>query len=147
MRKHYVGKNVFGADAKECRVTSKYGTDFIYRVDDKIWIPPLPSPEFDPFKIINFQKDENRPAGKLYYYLYPTGEFNVAPIEGTRMANSSSTSPCTIWASVSSPIELTVEKGRVVKIEGGVDARVLRDFLETYGDENAYMCPAGLRGR
>jgi 2,5-dihydroxypyridine 5,6-dioxygenase len=43
---------------------------------------------------------------------------------------------------LSSPIELTVQKGRVVNIEGGADARVLRDFLETYGDENAYMCPA-----
>jgi 2,5-dihydroxypyridine 5,6-dioxygenase len=142
VRKHYVGKNVFGAGAKECRVTSKYGTDFIYRVDDKIWIPPLPSPEFDPFKIINFQKDENRPAGKLYYYLYPTGEFNVAPIEGT--ANGKLVIDLTMHhlGLLSSPIELTVQKGRVVKIEGGADARVLRDFLETYGDENAYMCPA-----
>ena len=40
------------------------------------------------------------------------------------------------------PIELTVEKGRVVKIEGGAEARILRDYLEVYGDENAYMCPA-----
>ncbi|MGA9512107.1 MAG: hypothetical protein WBV51_00855, partial [Pseudolabrys sp.] len=38
--------------------------------------------------------------------------------------------------------ELTVEKGRVVKIEGGPEARILRDYLEIYGDENAYMCPA-----
>lgn len=41
-----------------------------------------------------------------------------------------------------SPIELTVEKGRVVKIEGGADASILRDYLAVYGDENAYMCPA-----
>ena len=34
VRKHYVGRNVFGADAKLCRVTSRYGTDFTYRVDD-----------------------------------------------------------------------------------------------------------------
>ena len=40
------------------------------------------------------------------------------------------------------PIELIVEEGRVVRIEGGADARILRDYLETYGDENAYMCPA-----
>jgi leucyl aminopeptidase (aminopeptidase T) len=41
-----------------------------------------------------------------------------------------------------SPIELTVEKGRVVKIDGGADARILRDYLKVYGDENAYMFPA-----
>src|SRR6266550_4402643 len=32
--------------------------------------------------------------------------------------------------------------GRVVKIKGGPEARILRDYLEIYGDENAYMCPA-----
>ena len=41
-----------------------------------------------------------------------------------------------------SPIELTVKDGRVTDICGGADARVLRDYLETYGDDNAYMCPA-----
>jgi leucyl aminopeptidase (aminopeptidase T) len=40
------------------------------------------------------------------------------------------------------PIELIVENGRVVRIEGGADARILRDYLATYGDDNAYMCPA-----
>lgn len=29
-----------------------------------------------------------------------------------------------------------------MKIEGGPEARILRDYLEIYGDENAYMCPA-----
>lgn len=142
VRKHYVGKNVFGAGAKECRVTSRYGTDFTYRVDDKIWIPPLPGPGFDPYKVINFQKDENRPAGKLYYYLYPTGEFNVAPIEGAASGKLVIDLTMHHLGLLGSPIELTVEKGRVVRIEGGADARILRDFLETYGDENAYMCPA-----
>jgi len=142
VRKHYVGKDVFGPDAKVCRVTSRYGTDFTYHVDGKIWIPPLPSADFDPYKIINFQKDENRPAGKLYYYLYPTGEFNVAPIEGT--ANGKLVIDLTMHhlGLLGSPIELTVKDGRVTQIDGGTDARILRDFLETYGDENAYMCPA-----
>ena len=35
-----------------------------------------------------------------------------------------------------------IVEGRVTRIEGGADARILRDYLETYGDENAYMCPA-----
>lgn len=142
VRKHYVAKDIFGADAKECRVTSRYGTDFTYRVDDRIFVPPLPGKSFDPYKIINFDKDENRKGGNLYYYLFPTGEFNVAPIEGS--ANGKLVIDLTMHhlGRLQSPIELTVEKGRVTRIEGGADARVLRDYLETYGDENAYMCPA-----
>jgi len=142
VRKHYVAKDVFGADAKECRVTSRYGTDFSYRVDGRIFIPPLPGNSFDPYKIINFDKDENRKGGNLLYYLFPTGEMNVAPVEGS--ANGKLVIDLTmhhlgrLWT----PIELIVERGRVVRIEGGADARILRDYLETYGDENAYMCPA-----
>jgi hypothetical protein len=142
VRKHYVAKDVFGADAKECRVTSRYGTEFRYRVDDRIFVPPLPSDSFDPYKIIHFDKDENRKGGNLYYYLFPTGEFNVAPIEGS--ANGKLVIDLTMHhlGRLTTPIELTVEKGRVIKIEGGADARILRDYLHVYGDDNAYMCPA-----
>jgi hypothetical protein len=142
VRKHYVGKDIFGENAKICRVTSRYGTDFTYDVTGRIWVPPLPSKEFDPYKIINFQKDENRPAGKLYYYLYPTGEFNVAPHEGTASGKLVIDLTMHHLGLLASPIELTVEKGRITKIDGGTDARILRDFIGTYGDDNAYMCPA-----
>ena len=30
----------------------------------------------------------------------------------------------------------------MIDIDGGAEARILRDYLEEYGDENAYMCPA-----
>lgn len=142
VRKHYVARNVFGMNAKECRVTSRYGTDFTYSVEGRITQPPLPDDSFDPYKIINFAKDENRPGNNLLYYLFPTGEFNVAPVEGS--ANGKLVIDLTmhhlgrLWT----PIELIVENGRVVRIEGGADARILRDYLATYGDENAYMCPA-----
>lgn len=142
VRKHYVAKDVFGPNAQECRVTSRYGTDFTYSVKGRITQPPLPGNNFDPYKIINFAKDENRPGNNLLYYLFPTGEFNVAPVEGS--ANGKLVIDLTmhhlgrLWT----PIELIVEQGRVVRIEGGADARILRDYLETYGDENAYMCPA-----
>jgi leucyl aminopeptidase (aminopeptidase T) len=142
VRKHYVALDVFGPKAKECRVTSRHGSDLTYRVDGRIFVPPLPSETFDPYKIINFDKDENRKGGNLYYYLFPTGEFNVAPIEGS--ANGKLVIDLTMHhlGRLSSPIELTVENGRVVRIDGGVDARILRDYLNEYGDENAYMCPA-----
>jgi hypothetical protein len=142
VRKHYVARDVFGSDAKECRVTSRYGTDFRYRVDNRVFIPPLPTDSFDPYKIINFDKDENRKGGNLFFYLFPTGELNVAPIEGS--ANGKLVIDLTmhhlgrLWT----PIELTVENGRITKIDGGADARVLRDYLAEYGDDNAFMCPA-----
>lgn len=142
VRKHYVAKDIFGVDAKECRVTSRYGTDFTYGVKDRIFVPPLPGPEFDPYKIVDFDKDENRKGGNLYYYLFPTGELNVAPIEGS--ANGKLVIELTMHnlGRLEDPIELNVEKGRIVSIEGGASARALRDYLDEYGDDNAYMCPA-----
>ncbi|HEY2440092.1 MAG TPA: 2,5-dihydroxypyridine 5,6-dioxygenase [Solirubrobacteraceae bacterium] len=35
-------------------------------------------------------------------------------------------------------IELTIEQGRIVDIRGGVDAAVLRDYIEGFDDERAY---------
>lgn len=142
VRKHYVSKNVFGSNAKTCRVTSEYGTDFTYSVENRITLPPLPGPDFDPYKIVNFAKDENRPGNNLLYYLFPTGEFNVAPIEGS--ANGTLVIDLTMHhiGRLLTPIRLTVKDGRVADIEGGPEARILRDYLEAYGDDNAYMCPA-----
>lgn len=142
VRKHYVATTVFGDDASECRVTSTHGTDFTYSVKDRIFVPPLPSDSFDPYKIVDFDKDENRKGGNLLYYLFPTGEFNVAPVEYT--ANGKLVFDLTMHhiGRLEDPIELNVEAGRVVSIEGGASARVLRDYLTEYGDENAYMCPA-----
>ena len=142
VRKHYVAKDIFGAAAKQCRVTSRYGTDFSYSVEGRIFVPPLPGNSFEPYKIINFDKDENRKGGNLLYYLFPTGEFNVAPVEGSADGKLVIDLTMHHLGRLWTPIELTVEKGRVTKIDGGADARTLRDYLETYGDDNAYMCPA-----
>src|SRR6185503_11578854 len=142
VRKHYVAKRVFGPNARECRVTSKYGTEFSYGVANRITQPPLPTDKFDPYRIINFAKDENRPGNNLLYYLFPTGEFNVAPVEGS--ANGKLVIDLTMHhiGRLLTPIELTVKDGRVIDIDGGPEARILRDYLDVYGDDNAYMCPA-----
>jgi len=141
-RKHYVAKNVFGPDARECRVTSRYGTDLTYRVDDRVFVPPLPGPDFDPWRVVRFDEAEGREGGNLYYYLFPTGELNVPPIEGS--ANGRLVIDLTMHhlGRLTSPVELTIESGRIVSIDGGPDARALREYLAEYGDENAYMCPA-----
>ncbi len=141
-RKHYVAARVFGTDAKECRVTSRYGTDFIYSVEDRIFVPPLPKPDFNAYKIINFDKDENRKGGNLYYYLFPQANIMSPPVEGS--ANGKLVIDLTMHhlGRLITPIELTVKQGRVTSIDGGAEARILRDYLTVYGDENAYMCPA-----
>jgi 2,5-dihydroxypyridine 5,6-dioxygenase len=141
VRKHYIAIDVFGAKAKECRVTSRYGTDFTYSIEGRITIPPLPGPDFDAYRIIDFAKDENRDS-KLLFYLFPAGEYNVAPVEGS--ANGKLVIDLTMHhlGRLLTPIELFVENGRIIRIEGGADARILRDHLVSYGDENAYMCPA-----
>ena len=140
-RKHFCAINVFGENADQCRVTSRYGTDFTYGVKGKITVPPLPTASFDPYKIIDFGRDENREGG-LYYYLFPTGEYNVAPIEGT--ANGKLVIDLTMHhlGRLYTPIELTVKEGRITSIDGGTEARILRDYLAEYGDDNAYLCPA-----
>ncbi|OJU80823.1 MAG: hypothetical protein BGO11_19695 [Solirubrobacterales bacterium 70-9] len=140
--KHRVAKNVFGPDARECRVTSRQGSDLTYRVDDRIFVPPMPGPDFDPYKIVDFARAEEREGGKLLFYLFPTGELNVAPIEGS--ANGVLVVELTMHHldRLSTPIALHVKDGRVVEIEGDADAFSLRRYLADYGDENAYMFPA-----
>jgi 2,5-dihydroxypyridine 5,6-dioxygenase len=39
---------------------------------------------------------------------------------------------------VQSPIELTIEHGRIVDIRGGVDADLLRDYMASFEDDRAY---------
>jgi len=138
---HYVGKNVFGKDAREVRVTSRFGTDIAYRVDDRIFYPPLPGDDYDPYAVWRISA-EGRGGREIYCAIMPGGEFNVPPIEGS--ANGKCVIDLTIHhlGRVHEPIELTVQNGRIVSIDGGGDARTLREYLRTYGDENAYMFPA-----
>jgi 2,5-dihydroxypyridine 5,6-dioxygenase len=140
--KHDVAARVFGADALQCRVTSSYGTDFTYSVADRIVIPPAPGPDFNPYKIIDFARDERRTGSNLLFFLMPAGEFNVAPVEGS--ANGRLVIDLTMhrFGRLTTPIGLTVESGRIVNIDGGPEAHELRRYLAEYGDENAYMCPA-----
>ncbi len=140
--RHRVGTNVFGPDAKVCRVTSRLGTDLTYRVDGRIHIPPLPGPDFDPYILFSFAESEGRPVPRLTHFLFPSGEFNVPNVEHT--ANGRLVIDLTMHhiGRLHNPIELTIRDGRVVEIEGGAEARILRDHLDRWGDENATMCPA-----
>lgn len=139
--KHYVGTTVFGENSGEMRVTSKYGTDLTLRVDDRIFYPQLPGADFNPYAAQRMA-DEGRGGEPLYSAVFPGGEFTIAPIEG------SGNGTCVIDLSMHhlgrlySPVKLTVADGRIVEIACGVEAKILRDYLDEYGDENALCFPA-----
>ncbi len=138
--KHFVAKNVFGAGARHVKVTSRLGSDLTYSVEGRIFIPPLRPEGWDPFKAYR-RTEEGRKGSPMIACLFPTGEFNVPPVEGS--ANGKAVIDLTMHhlGRLTSPIELTVADGRITRIDGGADARTLRDYLAEYGDENAYLFP------
>jgi hypothetical protein len=141
IRHYYVGTNIFGLDAKMCRVTSKYGTDFTYSVEGRIYKPNFPGDDYVPYIIQNVAKVQNRKSS-LIRLLYPSGEYNIAPVENSGEGKLVIDLTMHQIGRLKDPIELIVRNGRVVEINGGADAYWLRNYLEQYGDENAYVCPA-----
>src|SRR5262249_41329148 len=79
-RQHWVALNIMGLGAKTCRVTSKFGTDLTYSVDGCIKTQGLPDDSFVPYKINLMTRNKNFPRPR---FLYPNGELNIAPLEGT----------------------------------------------------------------
>lgn len=69
----------------------------------------------------------------------PAGEAYIAPVEesveGVAVIDGSM-SPLGV---LGEPIRLVIERGKVVKIEGGKEAQALTHFLEELGDPNAYF--------
>jgi 2,5-dihydroxypyridine 5,6-dioxygenase len=141
--KHNVAERVFGVNAVECRVTSAYGTDLTYSVKGRIHIPPLPGPDYDGYKLVSFSESEGRAAGAdLLAYLFPSGELNIPPVEDSANGRLVIDLSMHHIGRIHTPITLVIRDGRVVDIEGGSEARILRDHLERWGDDNAYLCPA-----
>ena len=139
VRQHYVAKHIFGADAKMCRVTTKYGTDFSYSVEGRIHVPSLPGDDFVPYKITSMTRNKNFPRPR---FLYPNGEFNIPPVEGSANGKLVIDLSMHQFDRLKTHIALTVKDGRIIKIEGGPEAWTLRNYLEKFGDENAHVCPA-----
>ncbi|WP_285729186.1 aminopeptidase [Nocardiopsis sp. ATB16-24] len=138
--KHYAAKNVFGEGAKTARVTSDFGTDLEYSVENRIFVPPLRGQDWDPFKAYR-RTEEGREGSPMYACLFPGGEFNVPPVEGT--ANGVYAADLTMHhlGKIDEPILLTIENGRIVDIKGHRDAKRFRDHLRDFGDESAYEFP------
>lgn len=138
--KHYTAKNVFGENARTARVTSDLGTDLTYSVEGRIFVPPLRSDDWDPFKAYR-RTEEGREGSPMYACLFPGGEFNVPPLEGTANGIYAADLTSHHLGKLDEPILLEIEKGRIVDIKGHRDAKRLRDHLRDHGDESAYEFP------
>jgi leucyl aminopeptidase (aminopeptidase T) len=138
--KHFCACNVYGPAAKELRVVSDFGTDITYGVGGRVRVPPLRPDDWNPYKAYR-RTEEGMKDSPRYLTLFPGGEYNVAPLEGT--ANGTLVIDLTMHhlGRLTTPIELQVEAGRIIEIRGGADAWRLRRHLEDHGDENAYMFP------
>lgn len=139
-RKYYTALNVFGEAAKEARVTSEFGTDLTYGIEGRVFIPPLRKDDWDPYKAYP-RTEEGRKGSPMYACLFPTGEFNVPPVEGTAQGKFVIDTTMHFLGQIDVPIELTIKDGRIVDIRGGRDAWRLRRHLEDYGDDNASLFP------
>lgn len=73
---------------------------------------------------------------------FPDGEAPVPPVEGTGEGVWVVDTSMHHCGPIKDPIKLTIEKGKVVKFEGGIEARMLKEYIEKYGDEYSYYCPS-----
>jgi 2,5-dihydroxypyridine 5,6-dioxygenase len=137
--KYKVASSVFGVGARLVRVTSEHGMDLTYSVENRVYVPPQPRGDRDPLRV--WRRAEEGRKTSLYACVYPTGEFNVPPVEGS--ANGTAVIDLTMhrFGRLLSPIHLDVREGRIVEIRGGAEARELEAYLSRYGDENAYCFP------
>ena len=84
---------------------------------------------------IPFARDHK--TGKLGGGTWPFGEVHVEPKPGTANGvvvwDQTAHHPAGQWRE---PVTLEVENGVVVDIRGGIEAREVRRYLQSYGDEN-----------
>ncbi|MBI4278509.1 MAG: aminopeptidase [Armatimonadetes bacterium] len=116
-------------ECKEVRVTSRLGTDLVTRTDGRKGF---------------YMAARNRwlADGRVLDAAFPDGESGIVPLEGTGEG-------IVVWDTtveqiglLQEPVKLTVKKGWVVDVEGGAQARQIRELLEQHGDRNSYNCPA-----
>ena len=73
---------------------------------------------------------------------FPDGESHVCPVEGTGEGLVVFDLTAHSVGRLTQPLRLVVEKGMVVRIEGGSEADIWRDILARHGDPNSFNCPA-----
>lgn len=73
---------------------------------------------------------------------WPSGLVGCAPVEGSvegTLVIDEGDIIINLGRYVQTPIKLTLKEGRIVKFEGGVDAKLLEDYFAASGEENAYI--------
>jgi leucyl aminopeptidase (aminopeptidase T) len=110
-------------EGKKVHLTTELGTDLTADITDRVGVGGTHTLE-------NF-------GVELHGVAFPNGEAAVAPVEGT--PNGTVVIDTTIQhpGSLKSPVKWLVEEGRIVKIEGGVEAKMFEDWLDKYGDDNS----------
>lgn len=73
---------------------------------------------------------------------FPDGESHVCPVEGTGEGRIVFDLTAHSVGALKEPLILTVEKGMVTRIEGGIQAQVWRNILEKANDPASYNCAA-----
>jgi 2,5-dihydroxypyridine 5,6-dioxygenase len=76
---------------------------------------------------------------------WPAGLVACAPLEGTcegTLVLDEGDICFRFGRYFQSKVYMVMEKGRIVSIDGGADAILLRDYFESAGDDRAYMGPA-----
>jgi 2,5-dihydroxypyridine 5,6-dioxygenase len=111
-------------EAKEIHVVSKAGSDYVMRKDGRKAM---------------YQCGIADEPGRWDHW--PSGLVTCAPIEdsaeGTYVVEPGDVL-LGLWRFATTRVELTLEKGRIVKIAGGSDAYLLQSYLDSVGDDGAY---------
>ncbi|MCX5909384.1 MAG: aminopeptidase, partial [Deltaproteobacteria bacterium] len=86
-------------------------------------------------RALPFYAQLSKPAG---FAMFPDGETVICLEEKTLEGRIVMDIYQTGVGPLREPIAFEIRQGRVIKIEGGMEARLLQELLEKYGDENSY---------
>jgi leucyl aminopeptidase (aminopeptidase T) len=73
---------------------------------------------------------------------FPDGEVGLAPVEGTANGTVVFDASTQTLGPLEEPVRLEIVDSMIVGIEGGWQARAMREQLEALDDPNAFYCPA-----
>jgi leucyl aminopeptidase (aminopeptidase T) len=119
--------------AKNIHITSKGGTDITADISG---MPP----GYHSNRRGQIPFTRNPETGRLGGGTWPFGEVHVEPKPGTANGvvvwDVTAHYPAGRWEE---PVALTIKDGRVTAIDGGTEAKEVRRYLETYGDESSWL--------
>lgn len=116
------------ADADTIRIENPAGTDLTLRVAGRRWLT------------------DARALGPGEMGNYPGGEICCAPLEDSAngLLVADLTVPYTVEGLVDEPVRLRFEGGRVISIEGGRAAGILRELVEAAGEGGNVIAELGI---